>query len=138
MSNKIDDLKVELGTCIRVKNVEKQENPKRRAADANEYIAIQIEGYTGDAEECILLTHVEHTDMETVQIPEGLMKHMVFGRLYPVTLGKVKTCLIKVKHWDGRERILRLSDSQYRSAKYRACTHPKSCTKKAWLTDLMD
>ena len=137
-SHAIDKNKIVLGQCIRVKNVEKQLNPKQRHSEAEEYVAIQVENSDGNSEMCILLTHIEHTDMETVQLHDDMITHMVAGRLYPVTLGKKTTYLVKVNHWDGRTRILRMSHSQWVNATYRAANHPKSCTTKSMLTDMFD
>ena len=140
MSNEhtIDKNKIVLGQCIRVKNVEKQNNFKKHRFDADEYIAIQIEDCDGSNEQCILLTQIEHTDMESVELDSSMVKCMVSGRLYPVKIGKTKTYLLKVNHWDGRIRILRISYCQLYKGLYRATNHPKSCTQKSALTDLFD
>ena len=140
MSNEhaIDKNKIVLGQCVRVNNVEKKNNPKKRRFESDEYVAIQIEDYSGNDEHCILLTIIEHTDLETVELNKSMLNGMVTGRLYPVTFGNKKTYLLKVNHWDGRTRVLRMSYSQLVSAEYRASKHPKTCTKKSLLTDLMD
>jgi hypothetical protein len=140
MSNNhvIDDVKIVLGQCIRVKNVEKEQHPESYKRYCDEYIAIQVEDYSGDDEYCILLTHIDHTDMESVQFPYSMLNNMVAGRIYPVTIANKKTNLIKVNHWDGRTRILRISNGQLDAAKKRAKNHPFSCTKKSVLTDMMD
>lgn len=137
-SHAIDKNKIVLGQCVRVQNVEKKINPKARRFEADEYIAIQIEDYEGTEEICILLTHIEHTDMESVQLNKSMLDNMIAGRMYPVVLGKKTTYLVKVNHWDGRTRVLRMSYSQWTDAVYRADKHPKSCTKKSILTDLFD
>lgn len=140
MSNEhaIDKNKIVLGQCVRVQNVEKKDNPKEHRFEADEYIAIQIEDYDGNGEMCLLLTHIEHTDMESVELNKSMLNNMIAGRMYPVTLGKKKTYLVKVDHWDGRTRVLRMSYGQWVNAGYRAGKHPKSCTKKSILTDLFD
>ena len=137
-SHAIDRNKIVLGQCVRVQNVEKQDNSKARRFEADEYVAIQIEDYDGNEEQCILLTHIEHTDMESVELNYSMLNNMVAGRLYPVKLGRKDTYLIKVDHWDGRTRVLRMSRVQLLNASYRAAKHPKSCTKKSILTDLFD
>lgn len=134
--NKIDDLKIELGTCIRVHNVEKLNDPKKYRADDKDYIAIQIEDFDGKGERCILLTHIEHTDAATVEL--SFDNSMVAGRLYPVTIGRREIYLCKVKHWDGRVRILRITSKLLEKGDIRAEKHPLSCTKKSWFTDMMD
>lgn len=134
----IDKNKIVLGQCVRVQNVEKKNNPKARRFESDDYIAIQIEDYDGNEEQCILLTHIEHTDMEVVELNCSMLNNMVAGRLYPVTLGRKKTYLVKVNHWDGRTRVMRMSYAQLATAVYRATKHPKSCTKKSILTDLFD
>ena len=140
MSNEhaIDKNKIVLGQCVRVQNVEKKNDPKKRRFEADEYIAIQIEDYDGNGEMCLLLTHIEHTDMESVELNKSMLNNMIAGRMYPVTIGRKKTYLVKVDHWDGRTRVLRMSYSQWTSAAYRAANHPKSCTKKSMLTDMFD
>lgn len=141
--NKEDEqLKIKLGQCIRVANLEKANaigvEKFRRGSEMSEYIAIQIEDEDGANERCILLTHTEHTDMESVKIPAAMSKGMVAGRLYCCMIAREYTFLLKVKHWDGRNRILRISDSQLKRADVRSTKHPKSLTKKGRLTDLMD
>lgn len=135
-------LKIKLGQCIRVQNVEKLEAKGKdkflRSAEGNDYVAIQIEDEDGKNERCVLLTHIEHTDMETVTLPDAITGKMVFGRLYCVRIAGEYTYFLKVKHWDGRNRILRVSDTQLSRANIRAIKHPKSLTKKGKLTDLMD
>ena len=140
MSNKhiVDKLDIILGQCVRVQNVEKKDNPKARRFEADDYVAIQIEDYDGNDEKCILLTYIEHTDMESVELNKSMLNNMVAGRLYPVKFGRKDTYLIKVNHWDGRTRVLRMSYAQLSTAAYRAAKHPKSCTKKSILTDLFD
>ena len=137
-SHAIDKNKIVLGQCVRVQNVEKKDDSKARRFEADEYIAIQIEDYTGNEEQCILFTHIEHTDMESVELNYSMINNMVAGRLYPVKLDKKDTYLLKVNHWDGRTRVLRMSRVQLLNASYRAAKHPKSCTKKSILTDLFD
>lgn len=136
----IDSNKIVLGQCIRVKNVEKENYPKVYANQNDMYIAIQIEDESGaeESECCILLTELEHTDMEYVKLPEVMTKNMVTGRLYNVNIGKINTYLLKVHHWDKRERIIRISKSQLKRAKYRAKKHQQSCTTKSMLTDMVD
>lgn len=136
MANRIDDLKVELGTCIRVYNVEKKEDPKKYKSSNAEYLAIQVEDFDGNNERCILMTHIEHTDATSVKL--SFMEEMVAGRLYPTVIGGKELYLCKVKHWDGRVRILRISGSLLKRCDIRGQKHPKSCTKKSWITDLMD
>ena len=140
MSNEhaIDKNKIVLGQCVRVQNVEKKDNPKARRFEADDYVAIQIEGYDGNEEKCLLLTYIEHTDMESVELNKSMLNNMIAGRLYPVTIGRKDTYLIKVNHWDGRTRVLRMSRVQLLNASYRADKHPKSCTKKSIITDLFD
>ena len=140
MSNEhvIDKNKIVLGQCVRVQNVEKKKDPKKRRFEADDYIAIQVENYTGNLEYCILLTYIEHTDMESVELNKSMLNNMIAGRLYPVTIGRKETYLVKVNHWDGRTRVLRMSFGQLADADARAIKHPMSCTKKSILTDLFD
>ena len=140
MSNEhaIDKNKIVLGQCVRVQNVEKKNNPKKRRFEADDYVAIQIEDYDGNDEKCILLTYIEHTDMESVELNKSMLNNMIAGRLYPVTLGRKETFLVKVNHWDGRTRVLRMSQGQLYTAGYRAYRHPNSCTKKSIIADLFD
>lgn len=137
-SHTIDKNKIVLGQCVRVQNVEKKNNPKARRFEADDYVAIQIEDYDGNDEKCILLTYIEHTDMESVELNKSMLNNMVAGRLYPVKLGRKDTYLLKVNHWDGRTRVLRMSFGQLADADARAIKHPMSCTKKSILTDLFD
>lgn len=134
----IDKEDVVLGQCIRVWNVERQKDIKKHIHECAQYIAIQVEDYSGKKEYCILLTHINHTDMESVQLPMSMMNNMVDGRLYPVVIARKDTYLIKVAHWDGRTRILRISRKQLQEATDRAISHPMSCTKKTMLTDMFD
>ena len=136
MANVIDDLKIELGTCIRVYNVEKKEYPCKYKSDEAEYLAIQVEAFEGDEERCILMTHIEHTDAATVELSFAV--NMVFGRLYPVIINRKRLYLCKVKHWNGNVRIIRFTQKLLDKCDIRAKKHPKSCTKKSWLTDMMD
>ena len=140
MSNehKLDDVDIVLGQCVRVKNVEKENSPKTHHMECDQYIAIQVEDYSGKSEYCILLTHIDHTDMESVVLPMCIVNDMVVGRLYPVKIANKDTYLIKVNHWDGRSRVLRISPSQLKEATHRATNHPFSCTTKSFLTDMFD
>ena len=140
MSNKhaIDNVKIVLGQCVRVRNVEKDNSPKTHHMECPEYIAIQVEDYSGKEEYCILLTHINHSDMESIQLPTEMVNNMIAGRLYPVKIARKDTYLLKVTHWEGSTRILRISQSQLLSAVKRAVNHPFSCTKKSFLTDMLD
>ena len=134
----IDEVNVVLGQCIRVWNMERCLDAAKHSRECNQYIAIQVEDYSGKEEYCILLTHINHTDMESVQLPMSMLNDMVAGRLYPVVIAKKETYLVKVAHWDGRTRILRISKKQLQEATDRAISHPLSCTKKSMLTDMLD
>jgi hypothetical protein len=136
---KHDNLKIVLGQCVYVENREKTLD-HTRYREVDKFIAIQVEDESGaeDTERCILFTDIEHTDMETVTLAKDLVKSMVAGRLYPVTLARRNTYLLKVMHSDGRVRILRISAKQLARADHRAAGHPLSCTTKSVLTDLFD
>jgi hypothetical protein len=129
----VDNLPVKLGQLIPVENVE-----QRSRAEFDRYIALHIEDLDSSNERCILFTPLEHTDMESVVLPEDITKHMVQGRLYPCTLGNRDTNLVSVTHWDGRSRVLRISATQLAKAERRASKHPESLPKKSFITDLMD
>lgn len=137
-SHVLDNNKIVLGQCVRVTNVEKKRTPNKHKFESDEYIAIQIEDYDGKDERCILFTPTEHTDMETVGMNYAMLNNMVAGRLYHVTINKVQTYLLKVFHWDGRSRVLRIASTSLQKAVERAEKHPLSCTKKSILTDLFD
>lgn len=134
----VDNIPVKLGQLIPVANVEQTESPKKLSTESDRYIALHIEDYTGDNERCVLFTLIEYTDMESVVLPEDLLKSMVKGRLYPCTLGNRDTNLVSVTHWDGRTRVLRVSATQLAKAERRASKHPDSLPKKSLITDLMD
>jgi hypothetical protein len=138
MAELIDDMPIKLGQLIRVRNVERSKDLKNHRAESIEYVSLQIEDEDSNNERCILFTHIEHTDMESVGLPEVLTEKMVYGRLYPCIIGKRSTFFCKVKHWDGRTRILRISKTQLTKMDKRAKAHPDSCTKKSLLTDMMD
>lgn len=133
MANRIDDHEVTLGQCIRIEN-----SKPKHFFEAEEYLAFHVEDYFGDNERCLLLTTCEHTDMESVEFPDALMKGMKFGRLYPVKIAKRSTFIVKVRHYDGRTRVLRISKGQLAVADARANRHPECCPKKSWLNDLFD
>ena len=128
----VDNLPVKLGQLIPVENVE------HRRAEFDRYIALHIEDLDSSNERCILFTPLEHTDMESVILPEDITKHMVQGRLYPCTLGNRKTNLVAVTHWDGRSRVLRISATQLAKMDKRASSHPETCPKKSFITDMLD
>ena len=137
-SHVIDKNKIVLGQCIRVNNVEKQTNPIKHRSDNNEYVAVQVEDYTGDIEYCILLTKKEYTKMETVELMYELFNSMRSGRIYPVTIANKLSYLLKVTDWENNSKIFRISLKQLAIARHRAINHPSSCTKKSVLTDLFD
>lgn len=134
----VEGLPVKLGQLIPVDNVEQTENPKKHSSESDRYVALHIEDYDGGNERCILFTPIEHSDMESVQLPEDILKHMVKGRLYPCVMGSKDTNLISVTHWDGRTRVLRVSGTQLKRMDKRATKHPNTCPKKSLITDLLD
>lgn len=129
----VDNLPVKLGQLIPVENVE-----QRSRAEFDRYIALHIEDLDGSNERCILFTPIEYTDMESVVLPEDITKHIVQGRLYPCTLGNRDTNLVAVTHWDGETRVLRISATQLAKMDKRASSHPETCPKKSFITDMLD
>ena len=129
----VDNLPVKLGQLIPVENIE-----QRSRAEFTSYVALHIEDLDSSNERCILFTPLEHTDMESVILPEDITKHMVQGRLYPCTLGNRATNLVAVTHWDGRSRVLRISATQLAKMDKRASSHPETCPKKSFITDMLD
>ena len=129
----VDNLPVKLGQLIPVYNMD-----RRTKSEFDHYIALHIEDIDGSNERCVLFTSLEHTDMESVKLPEDITKNMIQGRLYPCTLGARSTNLVATTHWDGRVRILRISPSQLARLDKRASKHPETCPKKSFITDMLD
>ena len=121
---------VKLGTLITVQNKNKQNLQNQR------YIALQVEDFTGQNETCILFTEIQLADMEKIQAA-WLMDSLIFGRIYPITINKRQTNMIKVNN-NGIIHILRVSNTQLNRAKNRALKNPEDLTKKSMLTDLFD
>ena len=66
------------------------------------------------------------------------LNNMKNGRLYKVVIDGNQTNLVKVVHKDGREIILRISNTQLERADFRRINNPEDLTKKGFLEDLMD
>ena len=75
--------------------------------------------------------------MEKVQ-SKFFLNNMKNGRLYKVVIDGNETNLVKVIHKDGREMILRISNTQLERADFRRINNPEDLTKKGFLEDLMD
>lgn len=131
-------LKVVLGQFIRVENEERKSGVFRYSRGCAYYIALQVEDLDGNGERCILFTPTEHTNMKFITLPDLLLNKMVKGRIYPVNIARRDCFIIRTVNWDGKERIIRISESQLKTADQRAHKHPASLTKKDVLTDLFD
>ena len=77
------------------------------------------------------------SDMEKIQ-SKFFLNNMKNGRLYKVVIDGSQTNLVKVVHKDGREMILRISNTQLERADFRRINNPEDLTKKGFLTDIID
>ncbi len=132
MSEIIDkDKQVKMGYMIMVKNTNK------KPLENDKYISIQVEDEDGQNERCLLFTEIEISDMEKIS-SLFLMNNMKYGRLYKFNINKNDTNIVKVVSIDGRDIILRISNSQLKSADFRRIRNPEDLTKKGFLTDIVD
>ena len=124
-------MKVALGNCIRVSNME-----KKHRLEANVYVCIQVESEDGNEEYAILLTQGEFDKiMKTDTID---MKGMVSGRIYTKFLLFKNFYTVRLKSYDGTEFVGVFDIAEWKKYFERALKHPNSCTKKGFVTDLLD
>ena len=128
---------IDKNTDIKIGNLVLVKNTQKKPMENSEYISLHVEDEDGENERCLLFTLVEMSDMEKVQ-SKFLLNNMKNGRLYKVVINGNQTNLVKVVHKDGREMILRISNTQLERADFRRINNPEDLTKKGFLEDLMD
>ena len=126
-----ENLPVVMGNCIRVDNVDKLDDK-----EPDQFICIQVENETGKEEYPILLTEDEFKNIKR-WLPNE-MKTMIAGRIYIKFFVDANYYCVKLRIGKNKSfvGIFRISDW----IKYfkRAAAHPKSCTKKNIITDILD
>lgn len=125
------DVDIKMGNLILVKNT------KKKPTENDEYVSLHVEDEDGKNERCLLFTQIEISDMEKVQ-SKFFLKSMKNGRLYKVVIDGNQTNLVKVAHKDGREMILRVSNTQLEKADFRRIKNPEDLTEKGFWEDLKD
>lgn len=128
MAKQIDKQEVKLGQLIRVQNLQKKPNQNEI------YVALQVEDQDGNNERCLLFQQVVLSDMPKVELSLDL----IFGRLYKMTVNKQSCYLIKVKNYNGEERILKISKKKLQRAQKLASKNPQDLTKKSLMVNIFD
>lgn len=129
------DISVTLGNCIRVKNVEKS-NGVASSDDEDVLVCMQVENENGKDEYCILFTLDE---FDRIPRLEGMDEsQMIAGRIYVKFIGHKNYYLVKMKGYDGIGFVGMFDIGFWADCFKRAITHPKSCTKKGFITDILD
>ena len=129
------NMPVALGNCIRVKNVEQSEGLAHNEPDV--FVCIQVENETGENEYCILLD-----EEKFAQVRKNAMfcddGNMVAGRIY-TRFVKFRNCYcVKLKDWTNQVFIALFDIGEWSRCYVNAIAHPKSCTRKSLLTDVLD
>jgi len=124
-------MKVVLGNCIRVSNME-----KKHRLEASVYVCIQVESEDGRDEYAILLTQGEYDKIIKADTVE--MKGMVPGRIYHRHILGKNYYAVRLKGYDDLEFIGLFEIPDWKKFFERALKHPESCTKKGIITDLLD
>lgn len=131
------DMPVVLGNCIRVWNVEKSEGTAYDGPDV--FVCVHVESETGKDEYCILLDEKEFEQVKKNGIPCDDLD-MIAGRIYP-RFDKVERknyYCVKMKDWENKEFVAMFDIGDWSKFYMAAISHPKSCTKKNLLTDILD
>ena len=129
------DIPVVLGNCIRVENVEKR-NGVAPVDDDDVLVCVQVENETGNDEYCILLTQDE---LDRIPRAEGMDEsRMVAGRIYTRFIGDRNYYLVRMKGYDGIGFVGMFEIGFWADCFRRAITHPMSCTRKGFITDILD
>lgn len=132
------NMRVALGNCIRVRNVEKSEGTAYYD-EPDVFVCVQVENETGENEYCILLDEKEFEQAKKNGIPCGSL-NMVAGRIYPKfnrANSKNYFC-VKMKDWENEEFVAMFEIGDWSKFYTAAINHPKSCTCKSFLTDILD
>jgi hypothetical protein len=125
------NMKVCLGNCIRVSNVE-----KKNRLESSVYVCIQVESEDGKSEYAILLTQGEYDKI--IKADTFDMKDMVPGRIYAKFILSKNYYTVRLKGYDGVEFVGLFEIGDWRKYYERALKHPNSCTKKSFLADILD
>jgi hypothetical protein len=129
------DIPVVLGNCIRVENVEKS-NGVAPSNDEDVLVCMQVESENGKDEYCILFTLDE---FDRIPRLEGMdERQMIAGRIYMKFIGYKNYYLVKMKGYDGIGFVGMFDIGFWADCFKRAITHPNSCTKKGFITDILD
>ncbi len=125
------NMKVVLGNCIRVSNVE-----KKHRLEANVYVCIQVESEDGKEEYPILLTQGEYDNIMKTDTVD--MKGMISGRIYTKFMLFKNFYIIRLRGYDDSEFVAVFDIAAWKKYFERALKHPNSCTKKGIITDILD
>ena len=141
---------VKLGKAIPVKNIENsgRQDTKTDLAvrEPDVYFALQVEDYSGKEEQCLLLTFHELFEVAPrFELPREMTDNLLIGRMYPMKEGYKSGCLVKIvsftedgSPFDEKPTAVYFGDWMIEKSAKRAAKHPKSITKKSWLTDWLD
>ena len=130
-----NDMPVVLGNCIRVENVEKR-NGVAPSNDEDVFVCVQVENENGQDEYCILLTQDEFDRIPRVEGMDG--SQMIAGRIYTKFIRDKNYYLVKMKGYDGIGFVGMFEIGFWADCFKRAIAHPMSCTKKGFITDILD
>ena len=131
------NMPIVLGNCIRVKNVEQSEGLV--SGEPEVFVCVQVENETGKNEYAILLTEDE---FEKVKANAVMCddENMIAGRIY-TRFDKIESknyYCVKMKDWTNRVFIAMFEIGDWSKCYMQAINHPKSCTRKSLLTDILD
>lgn len=129
------DLPIHMGNCIHVVNCEKKSN-LNLAKEPDVFICIQVEDETGKDEYPILMTQDEFDKLEKAVLPD--MDSMIPGRIYHKFLINTNRYCVKLKEDNGQVYVGVFDIEAWATYFKRAISHPMSCTKKSFITDLFD
>lgn len=141
---------VKLGKAIPVKNIENSERQDTKTdlavQEPDVYYALQVEDYSGKEEQCLLLTFHELFEVAPrFELPREMTDNLLIGRMYPMKEGNKSGCLVKIisfkedgTPFDEKPTAVYFGDWMIEKSTKRADKHPKSITKKSWLTDWLD
>ena len=129
------NIPIVMGNCIHVANCEKKENTSL-AAEADVFICIQIENENGKDEYSILMTQEEFDNLKKGVFPD--MDKMIFGRIYPKFITNKNFYCVKLKENNDNVFVGIFDIGDWAEFYKRAIEHPKSCTRKSMLTNLLD
>ncbi len=131
-----ENMPVVLGNCIRVENVEKSLGEEKNPEEADVFVCVQVESENGNDEYPILMTQQELERLPRVDFMD--MSEMVAGRAYPKFIKDKNYYCVKLLAYDGETFVGAFDIGYWKDCFIRAMSHPRSCTKKKFITDVLD